>query len=169
MAFTTVPTITDTVATAANLNTYIRDNQRALKDPPSQNYEANQGGDYTVTTSSWANVDNSNFALSIATTGGDVMIGFSGSIKGAQVIIDVEMDGTRLVNQSNSGILVTDVSGGNARSFSFVRLIQSVSANTHIFKLQWRLVAGPSLCTLYAGAGTGGYDVHPQFWARELT
>lgn len=171
MAYTTVPTFTDTSATAANGNTYIRDNQRALKDPPSQNYESNEGTDYSKTLVAWVNVD-TDFNFSITTTGGDVLLGFTGVaiVSGGGLdkrgYFDVSVDGTRIINQTHGG-LATIV---NTRALvQFTRLVTGLSAGAHTFNLQWALEDGANTITLYAGAGTASYDIHPQFWVRELT
>jgi hypothetical protein len=142
MAYTTVPTFTDTSATAANGNTYIRDNQRALKDPPSQNYESNEGANYTRTGSAaFANVD-ADFNFSITTTGGDVIVSFVG---------------------------VAFATSGGGIPLQFTRLVTGLAAGVHTFNLQWAVEDAVNTITLYAGAGTASYDLHPQFWVRELT
>lgn len=163
MAYTTVPTFTDTTATAANFNAYIRDNQLALKDPPSQNYESNEGSNYSTSSTTYSNVDLSDFTLSITTTGGDVMISgvFTTSGRG---YIDVSVDGTRIANDTNGGLVQTNgVDVGN-----FTRVITGLSAGSHTFILMFKSFSGAAY-TIYAGAATASYDVHPQFWVRELT
>lgn len=167
MAYTTVPTFTDATATAANGNAYIRDNQKALKDPPSANYEPNEGSNYTISTSTYADVDTADLTLSITTTGGDVIVGFAGTISGnGTVLLDVAVNGTRIANNTSAGILSLQ-HGAITPAVSFIRLVQGLSAGTHTFALMWKAVSGAH--TMYAGAGTASYDVHPQFWARELT
>jgi hypothetical protein len=173
MAYTTVPTFTDTSATAANGNTYIRDNQRALKDPPSQNYESNEGANYTRTGSAaFANVD-ADFNFSITTTGGDVIVSFVGvafatSGGGIPLIgyFDVSVDGTRIINNANGGLAVFT---GAKTLVQFTRLVTGLAAGVHTFNLQWAVEDAVNTITLYAGAGTASYDLHPQFWVRELT
>lgn len=168
MAYTTVPTITDIVATASAGNTYIRDNQRALKDPPSANHEVNEASNYTTSSDTWADIDTTDLTLSITTTGGAVMIGFVGSFIGGgnTGVVDVAVDSTRIVNQATGGMLFI-VTDAGAKVYSFVHIIEGLSAGVHTFALQWRRLSGT--ITLYAGAATANYDVHPQFWARELT
>lgn len=168
MAYTTVPSFTDTTATATNLNTYIRDNQRALKDPPSLNYESNEGSDYTNSTTTFADVD-SDFNLTIVTTGGDVICGFtlSGISATSYGVIDIEVDGTRIINTADKGLAIVTLT--NRSTVSTMRLITGLAAGSHTFKLQFARRTGGGTATLYAGAGTANYDVHGQFWAREVS
>jgi len=67
MAYTAIPSLSDTVLSAATFNAYIRDNQLALKDPPSANYESNEVADYTTVSTTFADVD-TDFNLSITTS-----------------------------------------------------------------------------------------------------
>ena len=46
------------------LNTYIRDNQIALKDPPSESYVLNEAGEYSGA-AAWADIDAANLTLSL--------------------------------------------------------------------------------------------------------
>jgi hypothetical protein len=175
MAWVTPRTwVPEELVTANLLNTHLRDNLNALKNPPSARYEPNEGSDYTTTSTSFVDVDATNLALTITTAGGDVMVGFHGlvapdNVGAARVLFDVAVDGTRTAG--NDGITGTTQEGseGGARpkNVSFVRLISGLAAGSHTFKLQWRTNTGTA--TLYAGAGTSNADVHPQFWAREVS
>lgn len=168
MAYIAPPTYSDTTATAANANTYIRDNQLALKDPPSTNYEANESADYSTTSTTYGNVDpiGTDFTLSITTTGGDVMIAAILPTNGNSGLFDVSVDGTRIANNTLGGLCRV---GPNQLSLgSFTRIITGLSAGSHTFILQWKSLAGASV-VLYAGAATANRDLHPQFWVRELS
>ena len=166
MAYTTIPTLTDTVLSAANFNTYLRDNQLALKNPPSDNFEANQGSDYTRTSSAYADIS-ADFSKTIVTTGGDVVVGLSGTFTSTSSgLIDIAVDGVRI--GTGTGVSACSVIQTAPRYISIVRLITGLSAGSHTFSIQWR-VTSIGTVTLYAGAGTASYDVHPQFWVRELS
>jgi hypothetical protein len=158
------------ISAASHANVDIRDNQQALKDPPSANYELNQGSNYSYSSSTWALIDGTNLVLSLTTTGGDVMIHFTGSILwngfAIPALLDVEVDGTRIVNDDLGGLLLLAQSATPLR-YSFTYLHQGLSAGVHTFGLAWKSSSGAM--TLYAGAGTANLDVHPQFWVRELT
>ena len=170
MAYTTPKTwSTDEVVTATMMNTHIRDNMNAIKAPPTDHYTVNEASDYTTTSTSFTDIDATDLALTITTTGGDVMIGFHGGFDcsaGANVYVDVDLDGTRI--GGDDGIHAAAV---NATDFygriSFVWLVTSLSAGSHTFKLQWKTSAGT--VKMFAGAGTANADVHPQFWVREVS
>ena len=176
MAWTTPRTWTDVTSAASDANTDIRDNQRALKDPPSQNYEPNEASNYSVMAGiSYTNVD-TDFNFSLTTGGGDVLVSFVGCVSATtggldrSGYFDVSVDGTRIINDNAAGLAVyPNIAGSPKKLMSFTRLITGLSAGAHTFNLQWRPVDGATTMTLYAGAGTASYDVHGQFWARELT
>lgn len=165
MAYTTPKTdwAAGDLVTASEMNR-IGNNVAALKSPPTGHYEANQGSDYTTTSTSFANVDNTNFALTITTTGGGVQIGFMGQARNTSNLIywDIELDGTRI--GGDDGIM-GGLDANNFYPVSFVYLKTGLSAGSHTFKLQWKV--GGTTGTLAAGAATAGADTHPQFWVQE--
>lgn len=81
MAWTTPKTWAAEPLTSSDLNTYVRDNQNHLKNRLDNNAEhtANEGSDYTTTSTSFVDVDATNFSHTITTNGGAVLIGFAGS------------------------------------------------------------------------------------------
>jgi len=157
--------------TAAMLNTYVRDNQTALKAPPTDTYEVNEGADYTEASTSFNAIDSTNLRLTIATTGGDVLFGWVGSISnsgaGNFTFFDIyDVDNTVYLGLDD-GICVQETSAANDRDVvSFTYLLTGVAADTHNYEIHWKVSAGTT--TLYAGAGTANGDVHGQFWAREI-
>jgi len=170
MAWVTPRTwVPEELVTANLLNTHLRDNLNALKNPPSAHYELNQGSDYTTTSGSFVDVDATNLALTITPSGGDVLVHFHGAVEnsgGSAIYFDVAVDGTRI--GGDDGIARVRASASlDMVEVSFTRLITGLSAAAHTFKLQWKTPANTA--TLFAGAGTGGKDVHPQFWAREVS
>jgi hypothetical protein len=148
--------------TASDMNTHIKDNLNALKAPPTAHYECDEVSDYSTTSTSFVDIDATNLSLTIVTTGGDVLIGHYGVYNNAsgQCQIDVEMDDTRLAANGNDGML-----GWNGPT-TIVHLVSGLSAETHVFKLQWRVTAGQGW--LYAGSGLASSDFQPQFWVREV-
>ena len=155
----------DELVTAGDLNQHIRNNMNALKNPPSAHFEPNLGTDYTTSQTSFVDVDATNLALTINTHGGDVFLHFHGTVNATSAVyFDVYENNTRL--GGDDGFL-RDQSGGVDRSISFTRLISGLAGGQHTFKLQWRVNSGSA--TLFAGAGTANKDVHPQFWAREMS
>jgi hypothetical protein len=172
MAWTTPKTWNvDELLTAANLNTHLRDNLNALKAPPTAHYECNESSDYSTTSTSFVDVDGTNLALTLTTGGGDVLVHFHGSVRhGAvgRIFFDVTVDGNRVAGDDGIvGGQCANAASGAADYLTFTRLVTGVSAGEHIFKLQWRTSAATAW--LFAGAGTGNGDVHPQFWVREVS
>lgn len=155
---------TDLIA-ASDWNQDVVANAQALKNPPSDSYTLNEGSDYSAA-GSWQDIDATNLALTITTTGGDVMVHFHGTFYSAgaaqNVRLDVDVDGAR--NAGDDGIIMANVGSGDV-PMTFTRLIEGLSAASHTFKLQWN---GGTNIRLAAGSGSGS-DVHPQFWVREVS
>lgn len=168
MAWTTPRTWSaNELVTATIMNTHIRDNLNALKSPPSGNYEADEVADYTTTSTSFTDIDATNFAFTLNTNGGDVIVTFVGNIRTAsgRVYLTVDVDGSPVAGDDG----ICRMGGtGNEEPFAFSYLVTGLSAGAHTFKLQWKMGINAT-ATLYAGAGTSGADVHPQFWAREVS
>lgn len=161
---------TGELITAAIWNADIVDNLLALKSPPGTNYVADESSNYTTTSTSFTEVDATNLALTMTTTGGAVFVGFHGvltvSTHPMTVFFNVDQDGSPVA--ADDGImLITSFTTGTVHPVSFVRQISAPAAGSHTYKLQWKVNTGTG--TLYAGAGTSTRDLHPQFWVRELT
>jgi hypothetical protein len=152
----------------------MRDNLEFLKTPPFALQQFNQGSDYTVTSTSFVEVDGggTELTLTITTAGGDVAIGFFGtfahSVASGRCYLDVDIDGTMLGGDSGLVQFRSPGAGtGFAFSVSFVAFKSGLTPGSHTFKLMWA-TSGATL-TLHAGAGTATFDTHPQFWVRELS
>lgn len=149
------------VLTKDRLNQEVRDNLIALKDPPSANFEGDGTANYSTTSTTFVDVDDPDFVLTITTNGGDVLVHFHGNVynTGANGVsqLDVEVDGTRIGYAS--GMMYAQE--GNSESTTFTRLITGLSAGSHTFKLQWKVLAGTGVLT--------GLNYSPQFWAREVS
>jgi len=169
MAYTVLPTVSpgDTIASATWGN-IVKANIEAIKAPPTDHYEANEASNYTTTSASLVDID-TDFELTITTTGGDIMVGFLGGFKcsaGAVMHLELDLDGSPV--GGDDGIIGVDV--GNTilpAALSFAYLITGVSAGSHTITLQWKTSGGT--LTMYAGAGTSTADIHPQLWIREVS
>ncbi len=161
--------------TALDMNTHLRDNLEFLKTNVSDEYRGNESADWTTTSTSFVDVDNTKLRLEVTTKGGDLLIGFYGTVlhpAASQIInFDVEASlnggaGARL-GLGNDGLVgVVSVTNTNIRMpVSFVYLYRNIAAGSWVFDLQWKTSA--STATLYGGATTG-YDITPQFWCKEL-
>lgn len=166
----TAPTTrtTGTLITASIWNTDLVDNLSALKSPPTDTYTANEGSDYSTTSATFVNVDGTNLSHSITTTGGDVIIHFHGNCtSGSGVLaLNVTVDGS--LTAGDDGIIAKQslTSSPPGIPITFTRLVQGLSAASHTFNLQYKVSSGTGV--IYAGAGTGSSDLHPQFWVREV-
>ncbi len=157
MPWTTAKTwAVNELLTAVALNTHLRDNLNALKDPPTA--LALVGSTYASTSTSFVNIDSTGLAVTITTSGGDVLIGFSGAwVMGAAGNIGyltVAMDGVNIGGASGIAL----VSSSSAVPLGVAFLKTSVPPGAHTFRLQWRVTG--STVTLYALG---------EFWAREVS
>lgn len=178
MAWTTPQTWVDgNVLTAAELNEQVRDNLNFLFSKPGDNYVMNEAADYTTTSTLFVDVDATNLALTITTGGGDVLIWFNGVMSGtgtpSYLSVDVLLDGSRLAGDdgiltlgSNNNGIISQYQGDKWQNMGFAYLKTGLSAGSHTFKLQWKVSTGTA--TLYAGAATTYFDIHPQFGVKEL-
>ena len=171
MAWTTPRTwVSGELVTHTLLNTHLRDNLNALKAPSTDYYNVNEVSDYTTTSSSFVDVDATDLAMTITTSGGDVFVHFHGTVShsaaAGRTYFEVAVDGVAAMG--DDGILHTRAAASPAtESCAFTLYITGLSAASHTFKLQWK--TSGATATLYAGAGTSTGDLHPQFWAREIS
>lgn len=144
----------------------------------SDSYTGDEVSDITTTSTSFVDVS-ANFVLSLTTSGGDILLGFSGNVKNTSagsptIYFDVEHDdgGTPVRLGGDDGIqfgIVTSAGEGADQyaPIGFTRLITGLSAGTHVLSLQWKIV-GTGGGTLICGQGAN-VSMRPQFWAKELT
>ncbi len=169
MSWTTPHTWIDGEALEEDImNEQIRDNFNFLKDRPSNTRNINEGANYTTALTNFDDVDPTNLSLTITTEGGDVWVGFTGSISNSTintyVHFDLEVDGVRFAG--DDGIIVEQINpANNVSTIGFIILIDTLAAAAHTFKLQWKVSAGTA--TMFAGDGTANRDVHGQFWVHE--
>lgn len=133
-------------------------------------YITNEGADYTTASGTFVDVDATNLELELITNGGDVLIGFTGNVKNASAAasthFDLELDGVLIAG--DDGIHIVFAASATAIiPFTISWLQMGLTPGKHVIKLQWK-TSGGSTATMLAGAGTGGGDVHPQFWAKEI-
>lgn len=167
MAWTQPKTWSSEPLTSSDLNTHLRDNLEALKDPASGDYTLNESSDYTTTSTTFVDVDATNLSATLTTNGGDVFVFFAPlvALGSSQVIFfDLDVDGTRL--GGDDGIVAT-VPAGIGIAIPIIAMVKGLAAGSHTIKLQWKVTSGTG--KLYAGAGTASGDVHPQFIVREVS
>ena len=144
-----------------------------LKAPPSANVLLNHTNDLFTTSTSFVDVNNTLLTLSITTTGGNLLIGFSGTISNstlaAATYLDVNIfDGSSNVRfAGDDGLTAIQQSvASHMYNASFVVLKTGLPADTYTLTLQWKVTSGTAL--LYSGAGTSQHDIHGHFWVREV-
>ena len=159
---------------AADLNEQLRDNLEWVKAviDNGDSYECDEASsDYTTTSTNFTAVDSTNLRLTITTNGGDVLVGFCGSITttsaGYRIFLDVKLDDDYLGN--DDGLLAKSIASGlgdTPHPASFVYLVRDLETGEHTFELHWKVTAGTG--KIHAGAGTTNADLHPQFWVQEV-
>lgn len=161
------------LVTASIMNAHVRDQLNALKTPAGGYVFLNEGSDLTTTSTSFADVDATDLALTFVTGGGDVLLGFTGAVAhgsaSAKILFDVHESVANARIGGDDGLLVASpatTTTTNATAVAFTVRASSLSAASHTFKVQWRTVAGTAI--LFSGAGTSNLDIHPTFWAVEL-
>jgi hypothetical protein len=165
----------DEVVTADDMND-IGGDLDALKHPPTDISNVDHATNFNTTSSTFTDVDpdtdiaTNQLGVQVTTNGGPLLVTFSGSVGNssanpAGVYFDLTLDGTRVAG--NDGIILVTVQSGGAANASFTYWLDDVAAGTHTIRLQWRTNNGTA--TLWAGAGTSGADMHPQFAVREVS
>ncbi|RMF81298.1 MAG: hypothetical protein D6737_05470 [Chloroflexi bacterium] len=167
--------VTGELVTADILNTHIRDNLDFLKDPPTALATLDEIANYTTTSTTFVDVDNTEgkFKHTKQVFGGDVLAIFVGNVKignsNQYIHFNISVDGVD--HFADDGLLAVHpgsvTSGENIRwPVCIVARLTGVAAGTRIFRLRWKVSANTA--TLYAGAGTSNVDIHPQFWIMEV-
>ena len=133
MAWTTPKTDWETgeLVAASDMNE-IGENLAALRQPATAVGITTER--ITTTSDAFADVDSANMNLTITTTGGDVLVMFTGMVilaGNTPAYFDLEVDGVRL--GGSDGIRSAKSLALGVVSIS--RLIQSLSAGSHTFKL----------------------------------
>jgi len=152
MAWTTPKTWTSEPLISGDLNTEVRDNLIYLKEALDNSAPAKQyirtSGNYTTTSTSFVDMDDTNLNITLITTGRDVRVTFTGygMVAGAagELTLGVRVDGTHYT------ILKTEEGGsGGIISVSFSYIFAGLSAGEHDFKMRWLTSDGTG--TIYAG------------------
>lgn len=165
----------DEVVTADDMND-IGGDLDALKHPPTDISNVNHDSNFTTSSTSFTDVDpDTNIAtnqlgVQVTSNGGPLLVTFSGAVGNnsaspAVMYFDLTLDGTRVAG--DDGIIAVSAKAGDAVNASFTYWLDDVAAGTHTVRLQWRTSTGTA--TLWAGAGTGNADIHPQFAVREVS
>jgi hypothetical protein len=153
---------TGDLVAAGDLNTHLRDNQEWLKTPPFvEKKQVNIPASYTTTSTTLVDIDATNLSLTLATTGGNVLVGFIGYVSASPatpaVILQLVVNGTAVTGD----YFTARAANAPDTALNFTYLHTGLAAGTHTFKMQWRVSA----------AGTASLfrnNTIVQFWAREV-
>ncbi len=166
MAWTNPKTWSSEPLTSLDLNTYVRDNQNHLKDRlDSSAQKVVSGADFLTTTSTeFVDVDADKLSLTLMTHGGDVLVGFAGTLQSRYsargTFLNVAVDGVDYI--ADDGIIRDNARGEHIHApISFVMLVTDLEAGSHTFKLRWKTAVGNT-------ARMDVVNMHPQFWAKEI-
>lgn len=132
-------------------------------------YTADEASNYSVSSSSFSNVDGTHLVLDITPGNkaitGQALIGFHGNVwvPASQTgFFNLLVNGT--LQAAGDGILFAPA---GTLPVSFTRLVTGLNVGTlNRVYLQAKVTGGTM--TVLAGAGTGNADVHPQFWQVTL-
>ena len=161
----------DQLVTEADLNSQLRDNLRFLKDPPTDFIQLDEEQDYASTSDVFVDVDRQKLALSVTTAGSDLLVVFFGMVRNdytsAGVALDIALDGARI--GGDDGLIGVAPVFRDWMPVSMAVMVRELAAGPHKLFLQWRRILSIGTAYLAAGAGTTNYDMHGQFWAREVS
>jgi hypothetical protein len=125
-------------------------------------YTLDEGADLTTASTSFV-AASTKLSLSILTGGGDIHGDFFAVVtNGANVVyLDISLDSIAIANDGAT------ISGGASVVWSqaFHRQF-GVLPGTHNLEVRWKVSAGTA--TMYAGAGTAAFDLHPQLTVYEV-
>jgi len=170
VAWTAPKTWSSEPLTSLDLNSNVRDNLNHLKDRLDSSASNIVSGKSRLETTAteFVDVDAVNFSLTLTTHGGDVLLGFTGTVQSSHnsgsVFFNVAVDDVDYV--ADDGIIRHTVGAtydtNRHKLLSFVMLIPGLSAGSHTFKLRWKSGSGGNTARLEV------VSLHPQFWAKEI-
>lgn len=127
-------------------------------------------GEYSTTNTSFEDIHATDFACTITTNGGPALVYFIGTNSAttgpANIRYDIDVDGTRHGNAFSEGMSYRNAGAtDDVASVMFAVVIDSLSAGSHTFKMQWKVDANQG--DLYSGTGSG-LDIGAFFGAIEI-
>jgi len=172
MAYTIPKTwAVDELLGATDMNTYVRDNVAALKNPPSFLTAFASGALVLSTTATTFTAISSALSASLGTYGGDIMVfiqlQLAGDTSTRRISLDWLVNGTALYGAYAFGAGcaqpgVTTAITGNTTVFGPL-LVTGLASGTHVFQPVWKTDAG----TAFTWATTDAAPVI--MWAREVS
>ena len=165
MTWTSPKTWGSTTLSSSDLNTHIRDNLNALKDPPDNFYDMSVASDISFTTTSFADLDAA-LSLAITSYGGDIRVLFQAAIVQSAGIayFSFDLDGVT-VNSADDGIARS--TGTAAHMITMEYWFRGVAAGAHTIKVKAKVSTGT--LTVYRGQATAGNRVDGFYMVREIS
>ena len=172
MAYTIPKTwAVDELLGATDMNTYVRDNVAALKNPPSFLTAFASGALVLSTTATTFTAISSALSASLGTYGGDIMVfiqlQLAGDTDSRRISLDWLVNGTALygayafgAGRAKAG--TTTATKGNTTVFGPL-LVTGLASGTHVFQPVWKTDAG----TAFTWATTGAAPII--MWVREVS
>ena len=162
------------LVTEATLNEQVRDNEGYLFERPLSYINLDQSANIVTTSTTFVNV-HADIARTITLAGTRARVTFQGFFRiegsgaGSQRLwLDIAVDGVR--QAGDDGLCMGQVTNNGYLPLAFSWVVTGLTPGTHTFTLQWKTYAsvGTPTGTLYAGAGTSAFDLHPQFSVEEF-
>jgi hypothetical protein len=172
MAYTIPKTwAVDGLLGATDMNTYVRDNVAALKNPPSFLTAFASGALMLSTTATTFTAISSALSASLGTYGGDIMVfiqlQLAGDTDTRRISLDWLVNGTALYGAYAFGAGrarpgANTAATGNTTVFGPL-LVTGLASGTHVFQPVWKTEAG----TAFTWATTGAAPII--MWVREVS
>ena len=172
MAYTIPKTwAVDELLGATDMNTYVRDNVAALKNPPSFLTAFASGALVLSTTATTFTAISSALSASLGTYGGDIMVfiqlQLAGDTNARYISLDWLVNGTALYGAYEFGAGrarpgITTATKGIPTVFGPL-LVTGLASGAHVFQPVWKTDAG----TAFTWATTGAAPII--MWAREVS
>ena len=159
MAWTDPKTWASEPLISTDLNTHIRDNQNSLHSRVTNTALFTATAEYTTTSTSFADVDADDFALTLTIESDTVLIGLGANAyngtSGSTLFFGIAVDD---VDQFTNGITGSNAQSSNdPGNSSFSTLLTGLTPGERTFKLRWKV-----------GNNTGKLQADSTFWVREV-
>lgn len=162
---------TDDLVDETMMNQQVRDNLLYLHSGrPGATVARDNNASYSTSSLNFVNIDGTNLSLTITTTGGKVLVLFTGAFSEAgslalNVYLDIAVDGTRIGAAGAYGLCKASLNN-TAQTLSIAKVVMGLAAGAHTFTVQW--MVDSSVAYLLAGNGVGGQDGIPIFSVEEI-
>ena len=171
MAWTTPKSWTTEPLTSYDLNTHLRDNLIALKSPPTATVDLFDTVPRTTSSTTFTPIDATHLSHTLTTTGGDLLVGFSGlfySATTSYINLDLELDSVLV--SGDDGLVAMDLVAAqyDVPTVSFTHLITNVAPGSHTLRMMWKTTTG-TVSLICGPTNASGIRVHNYFWVREIS